>query len=518
MGDITETLFVTSVGGYNDTIGHIFHFLHTLSCNATILIKLPSMGNYRAFWMPVDTKLYPKDPLVPIVKKCNHVPGCRYIVVSDTILTRPFDVVVAFNDQVCDNAKKIVRIQYSEPRCEIHPIHMFRMVEEQFAHPCDDLSYAKLCTVQTTHPVKLSSIDREGGMVYNVVRLLHNASQAKSIKCEYYTLRLVQNHFIVIITSDRTIMDTLYNVLLRRRVAVKKISGDNVPQTISKRLVEGGGFPSISNVVIVKDTFLEMAGLLTNATQVIVADSLISPIIVKHLCALSFNVPVTVHRIDTRRNDGNRVFCESNDVVHMLLSDNSCVLPDVRCIETLPTLPMMIFGDVHFSLCQISLFELYNGVCVGLHTFKMIYEGNCVEGWLDHNMLSVLMTYVTDVNYSLPVNEQDIFSLWTMLRTGNQNWLSQVDWAVLTTLLLCKVILGATFDIVIRPVGASETNTAFDLIQFCTQLSHGLLWDAQLHFPGGATLTLYEFSNSLALLCDTNTNTITYDQCTMMVK
>jgi len=519
MCDITETFFVTSVAGYKATIEHILHFLHTFPTEATVLIKLPSLGNYRAFWMPVDANLYPNDTFVPIVKKYKYVPGCRYIVVSDTIMTRPFDVIVTFNDQVCDNAKNILRLQYSEPPFGIHFIPTFRMVEEEFPFPCDELSQEKLCTLQTTHPEKISSFERAGGVAHNVIGLLRSSKQVRAIRCEHYTTRLVSTHFIVIISSDKFIMDVLYNIFLRKRLAVQKISDDSVSQALCRKLVNGGGFHSISNIVIVKDTFLEMAGLLTNATQVIVADSLVNPIIMKHLCVLSsFSVPVSVHRIDTRRNDGNRVFCETKDVIQMLFPEVTATgdFPDMECIETFPTLPVVIFRGVQYSLCQIFLFELFTGVCLGTHTFTMMYEGKYVDGWLDHNTLSTIMTYVTDVDSSLSGNEQDIFSLWNVLCIGNQNCLSQVDWAALTTLLLCKVIIGTTFDIVFGSVdGDNDTTATFDFIHFCKQLSHGVLWNAQLHFPGGETLLLYDFSNSLSLLRDTNTMTYQLD---LMVK
>lgn len=81
----------------------------------------------------------------------------------------------------------------------------------------------------------------------------------------------------------------------------------------------------------------------------------------------------------------------------------------------------------------------------------MLFEGCQVEGWLDYKIISTLTTYVTDMNYCLPSKEQDIFSLWEVLRIGNQNWLSQVDWAALTTVLLCKIIVGNLVDIVIAP-------------------------------------------------------------------
>lgn len=55
-------------------------------------------------------------------------------------------------------------------------------------------------------------------------------------------------------------------------------------------------------------------------------------------------------------------------------------------------------------------------------------------------------------------------------------------------------------------------DAAFDFIQFCKQLSNGMLWGVQLKFPAGESFLLYDFANSLALLCDTNATMMKYQE------
>jgi hypothetical protein len=171
---------------------------------------------------------------------------------------------------------------------------------------------------------------------------------------------------------------------------------------------------------------------------------------------------------------------------------------EFHCSESLPLLPELVFNGVRYLVCQLTLEGLVNGVTDGAFTFSMCFAGMLVDGWLDHSLLATIANLVPQTNVCLADNEVNVKQLWNVLSAGKIKYLSQVDWAALTTVLLCRVILPPHCALSLRRLDGDPEEFCYDTLS--QDLICGVAWGVYL-IQGDDAIRLYDFSNSLAL-CD----------------
>lgn len=522
--DTVEMLFVTTVIGYRGTIARVFHLLHTLPPDMRVSIHLPSITNYRVFWQPVDERLYPDDPFIPISRQ-KKIPTGRFITVTNFFTSQQLcDVLVTINGPGFEGVKRVLRIQFTPllPQELLRTSQRLFLVEDPYTveqGTCDAL--------QTNLKVKRLAFFRPDGLVMDVIATLIETKEFMG-QGRPGKVGFVPNHFIVIVSSNLDIMYELYSAFHRQGVAVCLNVEDVVSQGACRKQSHNCSMPLDINVMVVQDSFKEMAALLTYATQVIVADTLVNPLVMQHMWALSFSVLVAVYRVDLRFPDGSKGFVESPEVLQLLYPHHSFhtnakghkvtnkVTNDLtneltnkvtnevaneslslHCSENLPGVPILRFNSLTYPLCQLTLLELYAGVCSGAFTFSLLHSGMEVEGWLDYSLVFTMVQMFPNSKDPVPVLEHEITELWGVMCSGKQSCLSQIDWAALTTLLLCKVILPPTATLLIRRLKGEFEE--FKYHQFCEEVTRGTLWGADLCTIDGDTVRLYDFSNSVAL-------------------
>ena len=548
----SEMVFVTTVIGYRDTIARVFEVLHCLPLDFRVVIHLSSLSNYRAFWLPVDKELFPHDPFIPVGRQ-KKLPEGRAIVVSTFFTERQLgDVLITFHHKVHKDVRGVVRIQFTPcPSRDLlqRPQQLF-LVEDPYTVRGDETMTVSL---QTDLAVKSFSFFRQVGLIHDVTKTLMDTKALMTIRCRPGKVGFVPGHFIVIVSSDLDIMYELYRVLHDRGVSVHLNVEDFLSDAGHRRLSNGCRSPFSVNVMVVQDTFKEMAAALTYATQVIVADTLVNPLVMKHLWALAFSVRVTVYRVDLRFTDGGKGFVESPEVLRLLYPNYTLTPPEIsatdseasatvsheeairevleecvseeqqvealdeaqyealdealdeardeiklsplQCHESLPAVPILRFNGVTYPICQLTLADLFAGASAGAHTFVLLHQDAEVEGWLDYSVLSTLAALFPNSMDPAPIREDKVIDLWSVLCEGKHPCLSQIDWAALITLLLCRVVLPASATIVVA------RRREFHYGDLCDDLASGVVWGVDLCTANSQDpIRLYDFSNSVALL------------------
>lgn len=522
-----EMTIVTNAVDYRHCIGRLFHYLHSLPVHTRVVIHLPSMHNYRAFWFPVDKELYLNNAFTP-VKKTVVTTG-RVIVVSSHLKeSLACDVLITCCHGSFKNVKCTLRMQLSvvPPTELLGKQNRLVVVEDEYPVVA---GVALPTNIQTNRGVKLAAFSRKGGLIPYILDTLLETKGLLTLDPCPRKVGFVQYHFIVIVSSSLDLMFEVYGALHKRGVSVQLNVENSVTETLHRKLRPGEGLTSAVNVVIVRDTFCEIAGLLTHATQVIVTDTLVDPTVMKHLWLVSFSVLVTVYRVDVRFLDGSRGFGELPGVLQLLypdldwsfarealkvpedvLSEPDQALPsgegqaDFHCLESLPLLPTLLFRGVSYPQCQLTLAELVDGVTNGACTFSMCFAGMVVDGWLDQRLVATISNLLCETSFCLAANEVNVKQLWDVLSAGKIKYLSQIDWAALTTVLLCRVILPPECSLSLQRMEGEPEEFCCDTL--CQDLICGVLWGVFMSLPSGHPIRLYDFSNSIGL-CDVQDST-----------
>ena len=519
-----EMNVVTNAVDYRHCIARLFHYLHTIPVNTKVVIHLPSMYNYRAFWFPIDRELYLETAFTP-VSQMKVLPAGRVVVVS-TYLEKSVacDVLITCCQQSFKNVKCTVRIQFSVVPPPELLAKQARLVVVEDRYPAA-AGVVLPANIQTNRDVKWAAFSRKEGLIPYVLDTLLETKEFLTLDSCAGKVGFVQYHFIVIVSSSLELMFEVYGALHKRGVSVHLNVENSVSESLYRKLRTGEGLTRTVNVVIVRDTFKELTGLLTHATQVIVTDTLVDPTVMKHLWLVSFSVLVTVYRVDVRFLDGTRGFGELPDVLQLLYPELDwsfarealALAPEevpneafgapqrsldegaLHCAENLPLLPTLVFNGVSYPLCQPTLGCLVDGVTSGAFTFSMGFAGAVVDGWLDHSLLTTIANLVYGTNGCLADNEVNVKRLWNVLSVGKIKYLSQIDWAALTTVLLCQVILPPECCLSVRRMDGDPEEFCYD--NLCQDLICGVAWGVYLSLQSGHVVRLYDFSNSIAL-CD----------------
>lgn len=439
----------------------VLSFLHTVPSTCKVLLLLPSLKHYELFWQPLDEMNF-KHPLnvTGVCNKMNGGGGC--IIVHSQMIQNIFDVVVSFNNDIYLNTSNILRVKL-EGNQEIsheNAIDLRQPAESkrqwQFI---DDIHAMGKEIITTLIQEKKRCASKSIGIVGHI-----------------------PNYLIVVISSSRKAMDDIYSEL--RNVGVIVLLNDKQKITTRRK--------HIPNVIIVRDDFLEMHTLVTFANRVYVLDSMIKHCVMESLWKASHTIPVVV----CRKICKNIVHEEEKDTRFETLDDDKFEFPTI------------VLHNPFYSYNVASLFDSLTLQDLGFHVnngyikFSIMQQSLIsLQAWISVDIILKMERIVRDnVLVHLPYDVCSVFDkihlLSSLIDTGMPNFLTPVDWASLTTLLLCEV-LGVPL-LFGRSIGHTSRYPLERMTEFTADISAGISWVAYVQTQKNSHV-VYDFINSASL-------------------
>lgn len=382
--ETSATRIATDMASYKLGMEMVLRVIHAVPRHWRVLLVLPSMSHYAIFWAPLDGALFPGDTLCVKKRKCTRIPSASsYATKPDIVFINSavsprfqWDLIVfacpaMARPRGCPNTSHLITVDLMHDTTPIRrkgvmdvrrlsDIVPGRRMWTLYNHPCaiqcaqldpkqwpdtqlanSRLGAAKTSSLHTLRRFLLDMVVRE------------KAVGSTGVAAQYIDYNAPVGYVpgvrIVVVFSDPTIMYTVSTPLALHAIPMAEITGDTLTPTNVRELSTGR-----INVVFVHHSFKDLAALVTDADSVIIADSLVSSMVICDLHTAALYKPVMLWRVDTRDAHGKPLFVEGPITAQYFMAEKSTTEPNPAGLKGEEAESAKAEGEAKFAKAEVA--------------------------------------------------------------------------------------------------------------------------------------------------------------------